>query len=211
MYTTKDLVNLLQLMRTSRQSGDLTVEPHEQEKAAWQGYFRLVDGQIASCQVRDKIDGQIILQGDEAIRWLANPAQGKLAWSLEETTHPSGTLLPLLPTQNRATTSKELYEEKTAKSYLPTHSLDNVPREQSVSQDSGSMQSTSPMAPNAIPYRTERGIHIPSNVLSSRDHRQVFSLIDGNRNIAEIVRLLHKSPDVIIYILNELKALGLIE
>src|SRR5690349_16550786 len=97
VYTTRDLTNILQLMQTSRQSGDLTVEPLEQDGIHWQGYFRLVDGQITKCQISNKANGQVVLRGEEALRWAINSKHGKLAWSLEEDVQSPDLSLPLLP------------------------------------------------------------------------------------------------------------------
>jgi predicted transcriptional regulator len=51
---------------------------------------------------------------------------------------------------------------------------------------------------------------VPSNAFASREHRQVFALVDGQRTIEEIAHLLHRPSDVIVGVLQELRAAGFI-
>ncbi len=182
MYT-KDITALLRLLWTSKQSGMLFVEPIEQQGLSWQGLFHLDKGSVKSCVVRDKADGRILLSNDEAIRWLVS--QGKLNWNLEEDAPPPTLSVPLLSPPEKE----------------PSH------------QRSG--EYTQPvLAPQAqltsIPKRTQKGDALPLHAFASREHRQVFTLVDGRRTIEEIIYLLHKSPAAVLAILQELQAAGLI-
>ncbi len=58
--------------------------------------------------------------------------------------------------------------------------------------------------------RTQRGNNALVNAFPSRDHRQVFALVDGRRSIEEIVMLLHRPPEVILRLLQELYMGGFI-
>ncbi len=60
------------------------------------------------------------------------------------------------------------------------------------------------------PCRTPRGTQVAMDRSWSRDHRLVFALIDGRRTIAEIAGLLHKPPEQVVQVLNDLRAGGLI-
>ena len=48
------------------------------------------------------------------------------------------------------------------------------------------------------------------DVFPTRDHRQVFALVDGRIITEEIVRLLRKMPAVILRLLQDLLSEGLI-
>ncbi len=210
MHTTKDLVNLLQLFQASRQSGDLIVEPQIQGEVPWKAQFRLVNGQMMSCQIRRKIDERVLLGDSEALRWLINPSLGKLEWSLEETTPIPDMLLPLLPIDN-STIEDGLRSSNTGNSF-PTVQYNKT--EQDVHRAiprSNTPSFTSQDHLRTIPRRTEQGNHTSGSILSSRDHRQIFSLIDGRRTAEEISQLLHKAPDSVIRVLSDLQVVGLIE
>lgn len=60
------------------------------------------------------------------------------------------------------------------------------------------------------PYRTPRGMQVAMDRSWSREHRLVFALVDGRRTIAEIAALLHKPPEQVVQVLNDLRAGGLI-
>lgn len=222
MHTTKDLANLLQLLQTSRQSGDLIVEPQVQGETPWQGRFRLVNGQVTACQVRRKIDGRVLLGDSEALRWLINPQHGKLEWSLKEDTQLPGTFLPLIPTENSPAVDGQrngntgpsfpvvqYNESSPAMQYNETRQNGyTTPNKEQKLTTFPSMQSKNF---EALPQRTNQGNQTSESILSSRDHRQVFSLIDGRRTAEEIAQLLHKKPELIFRILSDLRTASLIE
>ncbi len=198
MHTTKDLANLLKLMQTSRQSGDLIVEPTVQDSIPWLGCFGLVEGQVVSCQIYHKVSRQVLLSNNEALRWLLNAHQGKLEWNLEEPSSSPGTFLPL-PSTNASLVKPSPVTEPEDRFYSI--------REDDSKANMGAQNNWF----GKTPRRTRRGESISANTIVSRDHRQVFALIDGNRTTAEIAQLLHKPLNSLIYRLNELKAAELIE
>ena len=221
MHTTRDLANLLQLMQTSRQSGDLIIEPQVQSGTAWRGQIRLVDGQVTACQVRGKLDGRFGFRDNDAMRWLMNPERGKLQWSLEEPPPPSETFLPVLPPTNDDSGGDEQsgmdrtnpYSTIQSSPQSNPQSNPNIHNTYPTRQNDtpGPSSSGQSLPPGAVLRRTELGNKAPGFALSSRELRQVFALVDGHRTVEEIVRLLHKSPDSVIRLLNELKAARLLE
>jgi hypothetical protein len=181
---TKNLSFLLQLLRTSKQSGMLVVEPPGSHKSSWLGQFHLDKGVVVTCVIRNKADGRVLLSNDEAVRWLGS--QGGLEWYLEEEQVPPPEEAPPLrpaPEQIRS----EQHRDPAA--LLPAMWKNQM---------------------RAIPRRTEKGKDVPLSTFASRDLRQVYTLIDGRRTIEEIVVLLHKPPDVIIRVLQVLHAAGFI-
>ena len=201
MHTTRDLANLLKLMQTSRQSGDLTIEPAVQDEIPWRGRLGLVDGQVTSCQVAHKVSGQVLLSNDEALRWLLNAYQGKLVWNVEESASPPKAFLPFNSTQTESTRNAYTRENE---------ATDYLTEEEDFSRFPTNIGSQNNWF-GKIPRRTRRGELVPASSITSREHRQIFALIDGRRTTAEIAQLLHKPLDTLIHLLNELKAAELIE
>lgn len=182
MYT-KDITALLRLLWTSKQSGMLFVEPLEQHGPSWQGVFHLDKGTVKSCVVRTPADGHVLLSNDDAIRWLIG--QGKLNWNLEEDVQQHNPSVPLLPTPENGQQHRQP-DDYARPVVPPQNQLDRIPK------------------------RTQKGDALPLNAFASREHRQVFTLVDGRRTIDEIISLLHKSPAAVLAILQELQTAGLI-
>jgi hypothetical protein len=183
---TKNLEQLLRLLRSSRQSGLLTVESAEQDGLLWQGQFRLVEGNVTACQVCKRVDGQVLLRNDEAVRWLI--AQGKLNWHLEEGVQSPDTLLPVLPLRTSA-----IGEGKNGTGTYGA--LSPSPMEQT----------------GWIPRRTLKGTQMSAKSLKSLEYFQVFTLVNGHNTVEGITQLLRKPPHVISRILNDLRDAELIE
>jgi hypothetical protein len=222
VYTTRDLTNILQLMQTSRPSGDLTVEPLEQDGIPWQGYFRLVDGQITTCQIRNKTNAQVVLRGEEALRWAINARHGKLTWSLEEDVQSSDLSLPLLPPTRDNVTGEERQDKnrQDTDTYRSARNTSGSLSPITPPPQNNNNPPSSPPPPTAwrelpgsgtIPKRTKPGMFTPGNTLTTRDHRQVFSLIDGHKSIEEIAHLLHKPSGFIARMIMDLKTMNLVE
>jgi hypothetical protein len=180
---TKDITFLLRLLGSSKQSGVLFVEAPGPDESPWQGQFQLNNGMVTSCVLLNKADRRPVLRNEEALAWITR--QGKISWRLEETASPPEPALPLLPPAGE-TIREDFYRE--------ANPLPPPPRNQS----------------GAIPQRTPKGKLVPSNTFASRDHRQVFALVDGQRSIEEIAQLLHRPSDFIIGVLQELRAAGFI-
>ena len=187
MYT-KDLSFLLRLLQTSRQSGILLVQAPEQDESndsSWQGRFQLENGVVKACLVLHTRNGKILFRNDEAINWLLS--QGKLEWRIEEEAQlPARPLPSSSPQWDEGTRG----DRSTGEGLLLTPLWEKRRRE--------------------IFQRTLRGDRAPANAFPSRDHRQVFSLIDGRRSIEEIVRLLQKPPEIVLRILQELQNAGFV-
>jgi len=195
---TKDLTFLLRLLQSSKQSGILFVEAPEQDGAndsSWQGQFQLENGVVKFCKVLDTRKGSVLFINDEAINWLIS--QGRLKWRIvEEDIQP---LIKMLPASSMPSN--------------PTPStIQPYERIQVDRQSTDSMQASLlwEKRRREVFQRTLRGNSALVNAFPSRDHRQVFALVDGRRNIEEIVQLLHKPPDVILRLLQELYMAGFI-
>ncbi len=180
---TKDIAFLLRLLGSSKQSGVLFVEAPGPDESPWQGQFQLNNGMVTSCVLLNKADRRPVLRNEEALAWITR--QGKLSWHLEETAPFPEPAPPLLPPGGE-TTREDYYREENPPPFPPRNQ------------------------PGVIPQRTPKGKLVPSNTFASREHRQVFALVDGQRTIEEIAQLLHRSPEFIISVLQELQAAGFI-
>ena len=76
MYTC-DVVGFLQMLKETGANCIIYTEGAGSEKP-WQAQLTLIEGQVTFSQVQDSVNGQSLLRGGEAIRWLAS--QGNLTW-----------------------------------------------------------------------------------------------------------------------------------
>jgi hypothetical protein len=187
---TKEIAFLLRLLGTSKQSGVLLVEAPGPDPSPWLGQFQLENGQVLSCMLLDKADGRVVLRNEEALRWLM--AQGKMTWRLEDGPHP-----PALSPPAREETP---YEE--------APHVERFREERRAPLPWTRQPEPAPLGP--VPHRTEKGKLVPAHVFASREHRQVFALVDGHRTIDEIAHLLQRPSDAILRVLQELQAAGFI-
>ncbi len=186
---TKDITFLLRLLESSKQSGLLLVEAPGPTESPWQGRFQLHNGMVMSCVLLSKADGRVALSNEEAITWITS--QGKLEWHMQteaEASHPTRALSSPLPGTDEA--REEAVQERFAEEPVPP-----APGKNQLA---------------SIPQRTEKGKLVPGTAFTSRDHRQVLGLVDGQRTVQEIAQLLHRPADFIIRVLQELRAAGFI-
>lgn len=183
MYT-KDITFLLRVLGSSKQSGVLLVEGPGPDESPWLGQFQLDKGMVLSCAVLDKASARVVLKNEEALQWLT--ARGKLKWHLQEEGMPPPAPPPRLLPPGKDTS-----------------------REDAITAGPPPLPPTKSLL-RAVPQRTLTGITAPANALVSREHRQVYALVDGQRTIEEIAQLLHRSPEFIIGIVQDLHAQGFI-
>ena len=182
MYT-KDITFLLRLLGSSKQSGVLVVEAPGPDESPWQAQFQLDNGIVRSCVLLDKANGRVVLRDEEALQWIT--ARGRLEWHMEEAEPPPNPLPRLLPPGNEPG-REDVYAAEELPPTLGSKQL------------------------RMIPQRALTGNIVSGDVFVSREHRQVFALVDGQRTIEEIAQLLHRPSDFIIGVLQDLQARGLI-
>lgn len=84
---TNDFASLLQLLNLSQQSGTLIVSRQEE---VWQARLHLRDGKWLDCSLLNKRNGQMLLDGEQAIYWLSQ--KGILEWQLvDQQSHADST------------------------------------------------------------------------------------------------------------------------
>ncbi len=181
---TKDITFLLRLLGSSKQGGVLLVEGPGPDESPWLGQFQLDKGIVLSCVVLDKSSGRVVLRNEEALQWLT--ARGKLKWHLQEEDTPPPAPSPRLLPPGKDTRREDAYTTESP----PLPPTKNLLR--------------------AIPQRAALGNTAPANTLVSREHRQVYALVDGQRTIEEIAQLLHRPSEFIISIVQDLQVKGFI-
>jgi hypothetical protein len=164
------------------------VEASGPGESPWQGLFHLENGIVLSCLLLNKVDGRVILRDNEALHWLTN--QEKLEWRLDEGVSPPESLPQLSPPGTQAREEQRREDQDYGHDPLVANHWKNQL--------------------STIPIRTQKGSAVPANAFALRDHRQVLALVDGQRTIAEIAQLLNKSPQTVLYVLQELRASGFI-
>ncbi|HVU70011.1 MAG TPA: DUF4388 domain-containing protein [Ktedonobacteraceae bacterium] len=78
----------------------------------------------------------------------------------------------------------------------------------------GRQPAPTPTAWLAVPYRTrhmEEGIRLIEQMGLSRTHRRLFLLVDGNRTVKELIRLMSHDPDGVLKLLQDLEHAGVIQ
>ena len=146
----------------------------------------IADGNVRACQVLRKADRQLLYTNEEALRWLI--AQGKLNWNLEKDVQYPTMFTPMLQQPGNPVEERR-NDSGTRSGYL------RAPGERT----------------GWIPRRTAKGMQSSGKSLTSIEHLQVFTLVNGQNSIEGISRLLRKQPDIIARILNELRDADFIE
>ncbi len=154
---------------------------------------------VTSCVLLSKADGRVVLRDEEALAWITR--QGKLEWQMEDEaealappTLPPQTPPRLPPPGPGLAREDHVYREEY------TYEEGPLPAPLTVGKSQLAI----------IPQRTEKGRFVPGNTLTSREHRQILGLVDGQRNVQEIAQLLHRPADFILRVLQELQAAGFI-
>ncbi|GAC1620689.1 MAG: hypothetical protein NVS4B11_13060 [Ktedonobacteraceae bacterium] len=182
MYT-KDLTSLLQLLKVSEQSMVLHIEPPEITGEAWYARLTLVGGDVTMCQILRVGDEALLINGPRALRWLTT--LGRLSYE-EQKQSPSRLVQQLLPPPQRQPPVSHNVEQLNAKAMPPF--IRAVQESRHVGK----------------PQRTARGEREGVAVITGREHRLVFLLVDGFHTPEEIASLLHKSPERIRQVLADL-------
>ena len=183
--TTDRLLNVIQVLQLGKKTGHLVVERGVQQTRE-EGEIVFSNGQVLQAYA-----GR--LQGQEALNWLSTWSNCRFLFVTEttdKTTRPLNT------------------------GPLPPVSGPEGPR---------SMRDTQPRLPvtpnnaaqaDPIPRRicpTEKGFLLIEQAHLSRSHRRLFLLVDGQRAIAELVRLVGRPPEEVQRLLHDLEDIGIIQ
>ncbi len=173
---TDRLADIIDVIRFGRRTGTLTVERGE-NLTFEEGMIVFAYGQVTQSSVGSRT-------GLEALKWLSTWGTCRFRFTFSDTNSiPS----PSSPTPSRQTDRLPEYEKNGS------------------SSNGGPPRASVPML--GIPYRTKQVdsvlLHMEHMGLF-RVHKRLFLLIDGQRTVSEIARLMGKRPEEIQEYMNDL-------
>jgi hypothetical protein len=201
---TKDLASLLRLLQLSGQSGMLFLRPPEENDGeAWVAQCQLDEGIVTMCRIIMKSDGRVAMTNEPALQWLMH--LGTLQWWLDE---------KQIAQANSTSWPTTQAEKPTTQPLGPTEWPAPAPWSPVSAQSEGSRVERSAAnlpASQVVPVRTLRRWQATEGDGIMREHRQVWLLIDGQRDVEEIAQLLHKPLLAVMKTLAELRSNGFIQ
>jgi hypothetical protein len=198
---TDRLLNVIQVLQLGKKTGHLTIE-RDEGKGQEKGEIIFVEGQVTQAYGGN-------LRGQEALNWLSTWGACRFIFvpaTPEKTTTPLTAQTQPFMSSPKATQPLRDTNPRVTAATPATHQRPEWTNttEHPASSSSGS----------AIPRRT-RAVNVSFHLLDqarlSRAHRHLFLLIDGNRTIAELVRLTGRPVEEILRLLQELEHIGVIE
>lgn len=187
---TSNLANVIEVIQLGRKTGILTVERGADPQLEV-GEITFTNGQII--QVRSNHNRST--DGPQALQWLRTWRACRFLFvssdGLDRTTQP------LPDVRNGGLTQRK--RDTQAHHVPPTiQSPDERPESDNFSG-----------VPQRILY-AEQALHVIEHAHLSRTHRQLFLLVDGQRNVAELLRLLGRKQDEGLKLLRDLAYIGVI-
>ena len=192
--TVEQLISIIQTIQTKRLSGTL-IARRGNRATFEEGFILFVKGQIVQTKVGRR-------NGPEALNWLSTWRSCRYLFM---PSNPSDAV-PLQPpsTQDRPQTPVS------APSVRPRQPITEPINERHTEPITGSHRLTS----TAIPYRTrspEDALRLLEQQHFSRMHRHLFLLVNGQRTIAELVRLLRHNEQEVLAMLKDMERATIIK
>ncbi len=189
--TTNQISNVIQVLQLGRKTGVLSVE-RDESVSIEKGIITFVHGHITEAHT-GRLSGQAalsLLSIWGPCRFTFTPTE------MEKITRP----VPAIPSQS----SPALADLNKPGSTAP---LEKIPREPLAQPSAGPLPS--PAAPQRI-KSTEESLRTLERAGLSRTHRHLLLLLDGQRSIIELSRLMNWREDDIWNLLRDLAQIGLI-
>jgi hypothetical protein len=195
------LVKVIQAVQIGRKTGELIARRGEGVTFE-EGTIIFVNGQVTEASVGRR-------NGSEALNWLSTWSNCRYTFKLSTTSEL---------TSPRTPTTLDISELET---------LDTAAHPSTSPQTPNTVKQTAPLAPGGgdttksgspvhtlpTPYRTlqiDTGLRIIENIGLSRSHRHLFLLVNGQRSIAELIRLMGRSQLEINALLQDLEGAAVI-
>ena len=188
---TSQLANVIEVIQLGRKTGVLTVE-RSTDSSLEMGEITFENGHITQARSNRGIQGQ------QALLWLTSWGPCRFTFVSAQETMRTTQPLPAMSqhefTQKKRDTQPQRVPSETLQ--LPIPSIGRTDTELL-----------------AVPQRTqqiENALQLIAQARLSRTHRQLFLLIDGQRNAAELLRLIGRTQDAGLPLLRELAYIGVI-
>lgn len=192
--TTSSLASLIQILQLGYRTGTLTVERHVGGELE-EGYLVFANGKIVAAHAKQGVSGT------SAFNYLRNWGACRFSFleGAASGTSPSMQSSSSLPANgSRGPLTTPPYR---------SFSVNTGPLNQ------GAMHQHERPGGPLLPTRSATGeaaLYNPSIARLTRQQRHLLMLIDGQRNLAELARLIARTPDDVQVILDELENAGLI-
>jgi len=196
---TNSLANVIQVIQLGRQSGILTVERGE-GMTFEEGAITFVNGQAVDALTE-------LTNGPDALRWLGS-------WGIcryEFIPTPTSTL-PSIPASVRTPAFDRGMTDTGTHPRIPTSPLrESAARKQA---SNGRMPAISLIPASVVPHPAkspDESLRRVEQLGFSRHHRRLLLLVDGQRSIAEMVRLIGHTQYDVQKLLVDLEQAGIIQ
>ncbi len=213
---TDRLTNVIQVIQLGKKTGRLIAERGEGTQRE-DGVMLFARGQITEAQTGS-------LHGAAAMDWLRTWGKCRFIFEAEESERTTGSL-PFQLSPAHDTGSHPVQRLTPGNDHQngadPRHSgqfpATRVSSGQEDTSTSGKLPAfqklSPPPLPSGTPRRTkqdEMGMRILTQAGLSRVHLRLYLLIDGRRNITELLRLMGRPPEEVQQLLDDLRSLGII-
>jgi Domain of unknown function (DUF4388) len=196
---TNSLANVIQVIQLGRKSGVLTVERGE-GMTFEEGVITFVNGQAIDAQAA-------LFNFQDALRWLGSWGTCRYEFIPTPTSK-----MPAMPASVSASAFDRGTTDTGTHPRVPTSPLrESAARRQA---SNGRMPAISLMPASIVPHPAkslEESLRRVEQLSFSRHHRRLLLLIDGQRNIAEMVRLIGHTQYEVQKLLVDLEQAGIIQ
>ena len=176
---TNSLADVIQVIQLSRKSGMLTVERGEGETFE-EGMITFVNGQAVEAQTT-------AFYGQNALRWLSSWGTCRFAFIPTPTSE-----IPSIPALVSTPAFEQRMRDTGTHPRIPISPLrESAARRQA--SNGRTEQVISFISASAVPHLViplEESLRYVDQLGLSRQHRRLLLLVDGQRNVAEMVRLI---------------------
>ena len=178
---TNSLADVIQVIQLSRKSGMLTVERGEGETFE-EGMITFVNGQAVEAQTA-------AFNGQNALRWLGSWGTCRFAFIPTPTSE-----IPSIPLVSTPTFEQRMRDNGTHPRMPISPLRESAARRQASTNGIG--QVIAFISASAVPHLViplEESLRYVDQLGLSRQHRRLLLLVDGQRNVAEMVRLIGRT------------------
>lgn len=197
---TNSLANLIQVIQLGRKSGVLTVERGE-GAAFEEGMITFVNGEAVEALAP-------FFNGQNALRWLGSWETCRYAFIPTATSEIPAISAPInTPSFDQRMTDTATHPR------IPTSPLrESAARRQASNGRTEPVISLMPVS--AVPYPVkslEESLQRVEQLGLSRQHRHLLLLVDGQRTVAQMVRLIGRAQNEVQKLLGDLEQAGIIQ
>lgn len=191
---TNSLADVIQVIQLSRKSGMLTVERGEGETFE-EGMITFVNGQAVEAQTA-------AFYGQDALRWLGSWGTCRFAFIPTPTSE-----IPSIPALVSTPAFEQRMRDTGTHPRIPISPLrESAARRQAGNGRTG--QVISFISASVVPHLViplEESLRYVDQLGLSRQHRRLLLLVDGQRNVAEMVRLIGRTQYEVQQLLADLE------